>query len=301
MHNNASFSFDKIVAIFFNLKQNETMENEKFSLKEILGSVGFKFSKSLGQNFLSDTNLLDAIASDAEVESEDVVVEIGTGAGTLTRAIAKKAKKVFSFELDETLTKVLNLTLQGVENVEVIFKDVLKMSDEEILNIVGGKFKVVANLPYYVTTPILMRFLDSSLPIESLTIMVQKEVADRFVACPKTKDYGAITVAIQMCGSAKITRNVSRNMFMPAPNVDSAVVRIDVEKGKVADEDFAKVKKLVKSAFAMRRKTLENNLSASFGISKVEAGERMTKAGIALMSRGEALSLADYVKLSKFF
>lgn len=277
------------------------MDDQKFNLKQILTATDFHFNKNLGQNFLTDTNLLDAIVSDSNVTNDDVVVEIGTGAGTLTRSIANKAKKVVSFELDQKLIPVLDLTLKGYDNIDVVFKDVLKMTDEEILELVGGKFKVVANLPYYVTTPILMRFLESSLPVESLTIMVQKEVAERFIAKPKTKDYGTITLAIEMSGRARITRVVGRNMFFPAPNVDSAVVAIDIEKGKIEKEIYPKVKKLVKSSFAMRRKTLENNLSSAYGISKEEAGKKMQNAGIKAMARGETLSLEDYVNLAKEF
>ncbi|HKL94046.1 MAG TPA: 16S rRNA (adenine(1518)-N(6)/adenine(1519)-N(6))-dimethyltransferase RsmA [Clostridia bacterium] len=277
------------------------MDDNKFNLKEILSATGFRFNKNLGQNFLTDTNLLNAIVVDAGVEGSDTVVEIGTGAGTLTRSLAESAKKVFSFELDQKLKPVLDLTLQGFDNVEVVFRDVLKMSDEELTQIVGGKFKVVANLPYYITTPMIMRFLDSSLQVQSLTVMVQKEVADRFVANPKSKDYAAITLAIEMCGECKVTRSVNRNMFFPSPNVDSAVVRIDIKKGKVDESIFDRVKKLVHSAFAMRRKTLENNLSAAFGISKLEAGERMARAGIKAMARGEELSLEDYKRLAKEF
>ncbi|MDD4839597.1 MAG: 16S rRNA (adenine(1518)-N(6)/adenine(1519)-N(6))-dimethyltransferase RsmA [Clostridia bacterium] len=277
------------------------MDNNKFNLKEIINATGFRFNKNLGQNFLTDTNLLDAIVVDAGVTANDIIVEIGTGAGTLTRSLAKIAKKVYSFELDQNLIPILDLTLKGIENVEVIFRDVLKMKDSELAEIVGGNFKVVANLPYYITTPIIMRFLESSLPIESLTIMVQKEVADRFVAKPQTKEYAAITLAIEMCGKAIITRAVNRTMFFPSPNVDSAVVRIDIEKGKVEENIFCTVKKLVHSAFAMRRKTLENNISATFGISKAEASERMIRAGIKPMTRGEALNLEDYKNLAKEF
>ncbi len=275
------------------------MENQ--SVKDIIRGVDFHFNKALGQNFITDTNLLDAIVADSGVGGDDVVVEIGTGAGTLTRALAKQAKKVYSFEVDKNLERVLALSLQGVDNVEVIFRDVLKMKDESLREIVGDKFKVVANLPYYITTPLAMRFIESDLGVESLTIMVQKEVADRFVAKKNTADYSAVTLAIEMAGDAKITRIVNRQMFFPSPNVDSAVVRIDVDRHKLDGEDAPLVHKLVRSAFLMRRKTLANNLSQAFGISKQEATERIEKAGFAPMVRGEVLGLDDYIKLSKFF
>lgn len=273
------------------------MENN--GIKDIIRGVDFHFNKALGQNFITDSNLLDAIVADSGINGDDTVVEIGTGAGTLTRAIAKVAKKVYSFEVDRNLQPVLALSLQGVDNAEVIFRDVLKMKDDELRSIVGDKFKVVANLPYYITTPLAMRFIESSLDVRSITIMVQKEVALRFVAKPNTADYSAITLAIEMAGNAQITRNVSRNMFFPAPNVDSAVVRIDIERAKLDGENVALLHKLVRSSFAMRRKTLANNLSVAFQIDKQEAGKLIEEAGFSPMVRGEALSLDDYKKLTK--
>ncbi len=271
------------------------------NLKDIIQSSEFRFNKSLGQNFISDKNLLDAIVADSGVTGEDVAVEIGTGGGTLTRALASVAKKVYSFEVDENLKKILSVSLQGVDNAEVIFRDILKMSDGEIRDIAGDSFKVVANLPYYITTPLVMRFLESGLGVRSLTVMVQQEVADRFVAKPNTPDYSAITLAIEMRGSARITRRVNRNMFYPVPNVDSAVVRVDADDTKLAGENAALIHKLVRAAFAMRRKTLANNLSVAFNIDKGTATDRIVAAGFQPLVRGEALSLADYVALSRLF
>ena len=273
------------------------MENN--GIKDIIRGVDFHFNKALGQNFITDANLLDAIVADSGINGDDTVVEIGTGAGTLTRAIAKVAKKVYSFEVDRNLQPVLALSLQGVDNAEVIFRDVLKMKDDELKSVVGDSFKVVANLPYYITTPLAMRFIESTLDVKSVTIMVQKEVALRFVAKPNTADYSAITLAIEMAGDAKITGNVSRNMFFPAPNVDSAVVRIDIDRTKLDGENAPLLHKLVRSSFAMRRKTLANNLSVAFQIDKQEAGKLIEEAGFSPMVRGEALSLDDYKKLTK--
>lgn len=273
------------------------MENN--GIKDIIRGVDFHFNKALGQNFITDANLLDAIVADSGITSDDTVVEIGTGAGTLTRAIAKVAKKVYSFEVDRNLQPVLALSLQGVDNAEVIFRDVLKMKDDELKSVVGDSFKVVANLPYYITTPLAMRFIESTLDVKSVTIMVQKEVALRFVAKPNTADYSAITLAIEMAGNAQITRNVSRNMFFPSPNVDSAVVRIDIDRTKLDGENAPLLHKLVRSSFAMRRKTLANNLSVAFQIDKQEAGKLIEEAGFSPMVRGEALSLDDYKKLAK--
>ena len=274
----------------------------EMKMKDLLQATSFRFNKALGQNFISDTNLLKGIVSDSGVTENDVVVEIGTGAGTLTRQIAGVAKKVYSFEVDKNLEPVHQLSLQGVDNVEVIFRDVLKMKDNELQEIIGtGEFKVVANLPYYITTPLIMRFLESELPVTSLTIMVQEEVGLRLVAKPNTADYSAITLAVLLRGSATITRKVGRNMFYPAPNVDSAVVRIDIDRSKLEGENKALIHKIVRSAFAMRRKTLVNNLNASFGISKQEAAERLNRAGLDERVRGEALSLEDYIRFSKEF
>lgn len=273
------------------------MENN--GIKDIIRGVDFHFNKALGQNFITDANLLDAIVADSGINGDDTVVEIGTGAGTLTRAIAKVAKKVYSFEVDRNLQPVLALSLQGVDNAEVIFRDVLKMKDDELKSVVGDSFKVVANLPYYITTPLAMRFIESTLDVKSVTIMVQKEVALRFVAKPNTADYSAITLAIEMAGNAQITRNVSRNMFFPSPNVDSAVVRIDIDRTKLDGENAPLLHKLVRSSFAMRRKTLANNLSVAFQIDKQEAGKLIEEAGFSPMIRGEALSLDDYKKLTK--
>ena len=275
--------------------------SENVNLKDIIRGTNFHFNKALGQNFISDTNLLDAIVADSGVTGDDTVVEIGTGGGTLTRAIAKVAKKVFSFEVDRNLEPVLALSLQGLDNVEVIFRDVLRMKDAQLEEIVGGEFKVIANLPYYITTPLVMRFLESDLKVKSLTVMVQKEVADRITASPNTPDYSAITLAVQMVGGAKITRSVSRKLFYPEPNVDSAVVRVDIDRDKLAGENVHLIHRLCRSAFLMRRKTLANNLSQAFGISKAEATDKIVAAGFDAMVRGEVLSLDDYIKLSHEF
>ena len=274
----------------------------EMKMKDVLQATSFRFNKALGQNFISDTNLLKGIVTDSGITPDDVVVEIGTGAGTLTRQIASVAKQVYSFEVDQNLIPVHELSLSGIDNLQVIFRDVLKMKDDEFKSIVGeGEFKVVANLPYYITTPLIMRFLESELNVTSLTIMVQEEVGRRLVAKPNTADYSAITLAVLLRGEGTITRKVGRNMFYPAPNVDSAVVRIDVDKDKLAGENKALIHKLVRSAFLMRRKTLVNNLNASFGLSKSEAAEKLIAAGLDERVRGEALSLEDYVNLSHQF
>lgn len=267
-------------------------------LSDILRASGFRFNKALGQNFIFDGNLLDAIVSDAGVTAEDTVVEIGTGAGTLTARLAARAKKVFSFEVDERLRPVLDISLKGAENVEVVFRDVMKMKDDELREMIGGEFKVVANLPYYITTPLIMRFAESTLPVDSLTVMVQKEVADRLTAEVGSADYAAVTLAVKVFGDAAVTRIVDRHMFRPAPNVDSAVVRIDRVPGRLDGADEKLVRKLVRAAFSMRRKTLVNNLAASFGIPKQQATDLVTACGFPADVRGERLSLDDFIRLA---
>ena len=280
-------------------KGREKMANSELS--DILRASGFRFNKALGQNFIFDGNLLDAIVSDAGVTAEDTVVEIGTGAGTLTARLAARAKKVFSFEVDERLRPVLDISLKGAENVEVVFRDVMKMNDDELTEMIGGGFKVVANLPYYITTPLIMRFAESTLPVGSLTVMVQKEVADRLTAEVGSANYAAVTLAVKMFGDAAVTRIVDRHMFRPAPNVDSAVVRVDRVPGRLDGTDEKLVRKLVRAAFAMRRKTLVNNLAASLGIPKQQATDLVTACGFPADVRGERLSLDDFIRLSHVF
>ena len=268
-------------------------------VKEILKKHGFVFKKNLGQNFLTEGSLLRAIVKDAGVTENDVVVEIGTGAGTLTSAISEKAKWVYTFDVDNALKPVLEETLAGKENVTLNFLDVLKCSDEKLKEIIGeDPFKVVANIPYYVTTPLIMRFLESDLPCKSLTVMVQKEVADRLVADPDTENYGAITLAVELRGVAKVTRPVSRMLFHPAPKVDSAVVHIEIDDTRHVIKDKAFLQKLIRAGFQMRRKTLVNNIGSLLGISKERAREVLVSLGYSESIRGEALSIEDYIKIA---
>ena len=266
-------------------------------IKDILCDNGFRFNHNLGQNFITDANLLDKIVSLSGVDEGDIVVEIGTGAGTLTRALSRVAKKVYSFEVDKNLKPVLEETLEGLENVEVIFGDVLKMSDAELKEIFGEKFKVVANIPYYITTPLIMRFLEEGLSPSSITVMVQKEVAERLVAEPGTAEYGAITLAVGLYGDARIVGEVDKTMFYPSPKVDSSVVRIDVD-GRYADIDRKKISKMIKCAFFMRRKTLVNNISAFYSLSKEEAANIVKSVGLDANVRGERLGLEQILKLA---
>ena len=256
----------------------------------------FDFKKKFGQNFLTDKNLLAQIVEKSGVMCDDVVVEIGAGKGALTEVLSKNAKKVYSFEIDRELFDFLGEKFNGT-NVEMIFEDVMKVSDEEINNIVGGKFKLVANLPYYVTSPILTRFLQNK-NMESCTVMVQEEVADRIVAGPKTKDYGVLTVICQMFGDAKKVLRVNRKMFYPVPNVDSVVVRIDKTDNKT--ENFEEFIAFVKKAFSMRRKKLSTNLESS-KLKKAEIEKVLVENGFSDMARAEELSIADFEKLYVLF
>lgn len=267
------------------------------NVSTILKDLNFRFNKQFGQNFITDTNLLDAMVEDSGITSDDVVVEIGAGAGTLTRSIANACKRVVAFEIDNNLREVLDLTLQGLDNVEVVFRDIMKVTDEELREIVGGDYKVVANLPYYITTPIIMRFLESDYQPNTLSIMVQKEVAERLVAKPNTEDYGSITAVVDLYANVEITRIVGRNMFFPVPKVDSAVVKLDIIKDKY-DCDKTAIKIIVKGAFAMRRKTLVNNmLQLGYRRDVVEAA--IIGTGLDVRVRGEVLGVPEFIILNK--
>ncbi|MDE5756207.1 MAG: 16S rRNA (adenine(1518)-N(6)/adenine(1519)-N(6))-dimethyltransferase RsmA [Clostridia bacterium] len=260
----------------------------------------FRFNKQFGQNFITDTNLLQAMVKDSGVDEYDVVVEIGAGAGTLTRELAKSAGKVLAFEIDRNLVPILGQTLKGLEDkVEVVFRDIQKVSDEELDELLDGKdYKVVANLPYYITTPIIMRFLERARRPKSITVMIQKEVGVRLTSTATDGDYGVITLAIALEGKAKIMRDVPRYMFTPQPNVDSCIVRIDLDD-TYSHVDKVKVKKCIKCAFAMRRKTLVNNLMSGLGVSREVACKALSDMGLDERVRGEVLNIEQFIKLSE--
>ncbi len=277
-------------------------------MNEILYKHGFSFKKKFGQNFISDKNLLSAIVADAEVDKNSTVLEIGAGAGALTRALAERAKRVVSYEIDRSLQPVLEETLAGLDNAEIVFRD-FEREDLTELERGLGDYIVVANLPYYITTPLVMKFVNEGARCRSVTVMVQEEVARRFAAREGTADYGAVTAAIARRGSAEIKRCVSAAMFTPRPNVDSAVVRVDFTKGGFAVKSEKAYRAAVRCAFASRRKTLENNLVNTFRITREEAREIMSAAGIVPNARGEtlapetlgALSDALHEKFPSFF
>ena len=248
--------------------------------------MNFNFKKKFGQNFLTDKNLLDSIVDLSGVDGNSIVLEIGPGAGALTSAIARKVKKVVSYEIDKELESVLNENLKEFNNTQIVFKDFMKTSDEEILEYVGNDYRVIANLPYYITTPILMRFFESNVHPKSLTIMVQKEYGERMVANPKTSEYSSLSVLCAWMGNAKIVKNVSRKMFTPPPKVDSCIVHFEFNSEKY-DERFAS---FIRSCFQMRRKTLLNNLTHGTGLSKEIVSRILTENGIDQSARAETLS-----------
>lgn len=270
--------------------------------KEIISKYKFRFSKNLGQNFLIDGNIITKICEGAEITEQDGVIEVGPGIGTLTQHLSKYAKKVVAIELDTNLMPILEETLEGIDNVEVINNDILKVDIEKLIEdeFEGLDVKVVANLPYYITTPIIMKLLESRLNIKSISVMIQKEVAMRMIADPGGKDYGALSVAVQYYSDAKIITNVPRSVFMPKPNVDSAVIKLDVYKKPPVDVlDEKLMFKVVKSAFGQRRKTILNALSGGYlDLNKETIKEVLEIAEIDPQKRGEVLSIEDFAHIA---
>ena len=266
---------------------------------DILKKYGFNFNKAFGQNFIFDTNLLEKIVDDADVDDSTTVLEIGCGAGTLTRQIAKRVKKVVGYEIDNNLKPILAENLRDCDNVEIVFKDVMKESTSQIEEKLGDNYVIVANLPYYITTPILFKFLTEATKLKRFVIMVQLEVAQRLCAKEGTSDYGAITVEIDSIANAKITRIVKKNMFTPAPKVDSAIVKIDfTNKYDIISRGV--LQKLIRGAFQMRRKTLANNLKNTFGFASDVIDQILSDMGLAVGVRGESLSTTQFVELSNY-
>lgn len=266
-------------------------------LKNTIRKNDFHFNKRFGQNFIENVDLLNKIADSAEITKNDVVLEIGVGAGTLTRVLSVRAKKVIGYEIDKNLAPVLAETLSGVENAEVVFRDFMRETVENVREVVGDEFIVVANLPYYITSPITMRLLEDFPECKRLVIMVQKEVAERFTAKNATKDYGSITASIDYYGDASYAFTVTRENFYPAPNVDSAVVRIDRNKKYFVKSEKA-FKETLRIAFLSRRKTLVNNLINNLPIDRSFAEALLSELNFDLSVRGEVLSTQDFANLS---
>ncbi len=266
-------------------------------LKEQLKSKKFMFKHKYGQNFLTDANLLKSIVNDANISEKDNVLEIGAGAGTLTRYILERTKnKVVAVEIDKTLQPILEENLKN-SSVQLEFCDFLKIKPEQIKKWFNGKkFKVVANLPYYISTPILFYLIDNQLPVESITVMLQLELAQRLSAKPGTKDYGALTVLLSMISNVSLTRKVSKKLFFPEPKVDSAVVNINFNYNKF-DVDFKLISKFIKNCFMMRRKTLINNIMNSYNITREEIKNIFNMLNINENARAENLTDVQFVEL----
>ena len=269
----------------------------------VLQKYGFNFQKKFGQNFLIDTGVLERIIAAAEITKEDCVLEIGPGIGTMTQYLAENAGEVVAVEIDKALIPILQDTLSDYDNVTVINEDILKVDINKIVQEKnqGRPIKVVANLPYYITTPIIMGLFENHIPLKSITIMVQKEVADRMQVGPGTKDYGALSLAVQYYAKPRIVANVPPNCFIPRPNVGSAVIRLtryDEPPVKVKDE--RKMFALIRASFNQRRKTLINSLANApeLKLSKEAVAEALEKIGLSPTIRGEALTLEQFARLS---
>ena len=273
---------------------------------EIFQKYNFMFQKKFCQNFLIDTHVLDKIISAACITKDDMVLEVGPGIGTMTQYLCESAGKVIAVEIDKNLIPILeNDTLKDYDNVRVINEDILKLDINKLVDEEnGGKpIKVVANLPYYITTPIIMGLFESQVPIESITIMVQKEVADRMQVGPGTKDYGALSLAVQYYAKPEIIANVPPNCFMPRPNVGSAVIKLTRHKQvpvQVKDEKL--MFKLIRAAFNQRRKTLQNSINNSpeLSLSKEQVVNALDAMGLSQTIRGEALSLEQFAELANY-
>lgn len=270
---------------------------------EVLQKYNFSFQKKFGQNFLIDPHVLDKIIAAAEITKDDFVLEIGPGIGTLTQYLAEAAREVVAVEIDSTLILILEDTLSAYDNVSVINEDVLKVDLRKLAEERnGGKpIKVVANLPYYITTPIIMSLFESHVPLKSLTVMVQKEVALRMQAGPGTKDYGALSLAVQYYASPYLAANVPPNCFMPRPNVGSAVIRLTrFEETPVQVKDEKLLFRLIRASFNQRRKTLQNGLvnSQELDFTKEQVAAAIATLGVSPSVRGEALTLEQFAALA---
>jgi 16S rRNA (adenine1518-N6/adenine1519-N6)-dimethyltransferase len=270
---------------------------------EILNKYHFVFQKKYGQNFLIDTHVLEKIIAAANITKDDMVLEIGPGIGTMTQYLCENAREVVAVEIDKKLIPILEDTLSEYDNVTVINEDILKVDIKKLAEEKnGGKpIKVVANLPYYITTPIIMGLFESKVPIDNITVMVQKEVADRMEVGPGTKDYGALSLAVQYYAKPYIVANVPANCFMPRPNVGSAVIRLTRhEKPPVIAEDEDLMFRVIRASFNQRRKTLLNGLnnSSEINLSKEAILESINELGVLENIRGEALTLEQFAELS---
>jgi len=272
---------------------------------EVLKKYNFNFQKRFGQNFLIDSNILEKIVIAAEVTKEDCVLEIGPGIGTMTQYLAESAREVIAVEIDKSLIPILEDTLSPYDNVTVINEDILKVDIRKLVEEKnqGRPIKVVANLPYYITTPIIMGLFESHVPLKSITIMIQKEVADRMQVGPGTKDYGALSLAVQYYAKPEVVAYVSPECFIPKPNVGSAVIRLDrYADPPVQVENEELMFKVIRAAFNQRRKTLANGLgnAPDLSVTRAQAAEALEALGFGAAVRGEALTLEEFARLSNY-
>ena len=284
---------------------NEKLSDPKKTI-EVIQKYQFAFQKRFGQNFLIDAHVLEKIVSAAGITKDDCVLEIGPGIGTMTQYLAESAGQVIAVEIDTNLLPILADTLKDYSNVKVINQDILKVDINELVKEYnnGRPIKVVANLPYYITTPIIMGLFESNVPIDNITVMVQKEVADRMQVGPGSKDYGALSLAVQYYASPYIVANVPPNCFIPRPNVGSAVIRLTrYQEPPVQVKDPKLMFKLIRASFIQRRKTLQNGLNNSpeISFSKEEITKAIESLGVSPSVRGEALSLEQFAQLANYF
>ena len=273
---------------------------------EVIQKYEFAFQKKFGQNFLIDTHVLDKIIRAAGVTKEDMVLEIGPGIGTMTQCLAEAAGRVVAVEIDSNLIPILKDTLKEYDNITVINEDILKVDIKKLAEEYNGgrPIKVVANLPYYITTPIIMGLFESEVPIDNITVMVQKEVADRMQTGPGSKDYGALSLAVQYYAEPYIVANVPPNCFIPRPNVGSAVIRLTRhQKPPVEVRDSGLMFRLIRASFNQRRKTLQNGLnnSSELHYSKEQIARAIESLGVPATGRGEALTLEQFARLANYF
>ena len=284
---------------------NEKLSDPKKTI-EVIQKYQFAFQKRFGQNFLIDAHVLEKIVSAAGITKDDCVLEIGPGIGTMTQYLVESAGQVIAVEIDTNLLPILADTLKDYSNVKVINQDILKVDINELVKEYnnGRPIKVVANLPYYITTPIIMGLFESNVPIDNITVMVQKEVADRMQVGPGSKDYGALSLAVQYYASPYIVANVPPNCFIPRPNVGSAVIRLTrYQEPPVQVKDPKLMFKLIRASFNQRRKTLQNGLNNSpeISFSKEEITKAIESLGVSPSVRGEALSLEQFAQLANYF
>lgn len=277
----------------------EKLSNPQVTI-DIIKKYNFSFQKRFGQNFLIDGHVVEKIVESAEITKDDVVLEIGPGIGTMTQYLAEAAGKVYAVEIDKNLLPVLSETLEDYDNVTVINEDILKVNIKDLLGDVKS-CKVVANLPYYITTPIIMELLENDIPAESITVMVQKEVAERMAAGPGTKDYGAISLAVQYYCDTYLVANVPPNCFMPRPGVGSAVIKLTRYESRPVEAKNPKLMfKLIRASFNQRRKTLQNAIAnfSELSFTKTEVVNALNEMGLSETIRGEALGLEQFAELS---